>query len=154
MNYNSGGADAAVSYHIAPRALTDSGTTPQGNATQILGNVAGFQRDQSPIIVNHYDIEPVYDIYANVDQRDLGGVAHDIEKIIEHQKVSKATQLELRGQVDTMNDSFTRLGFGIIFAMGLVYLLMAVNFQSWLGSTDHLDGDSVCVLPAFCGRSS
>ena len=122
-------------------------TTPQGNATQILGNVAGFQRDESPIIVNHYDIEPVYDIYANVDQRDLGGVAHEIEKIIEHQKVSKATQLELRGQVQTMNDSFTRLGLGIIFAMGLVYLLMAVNFQSWLDPLIIL----MAIPCAFCG---
>ncbi len=122
-------------------------TTPQGNATQILGNVAEFQRDQSPIIVNHYDIEPVYDIYANVDQRDLGSVAHDIEKIIEHQQISKATQLELRGQVQTMNDSFARLGFGIIFAIGLVYLLMAVNFQSWLDPLIIL----MAIPCAFCG---
>jgi CzcA family heavy metal efflux pump len=122
-------------------------TTPLGNATQILGNVAAFQRDESPTIVNHYDIEPVYDIYANVDERDLGGVAHDIEKIIDHQQVSKATQLELRGQVQTMNDSFTRLGFGIIFAMGLVYLLMAVNFQSWLDPLIIL----MAIPCAFCG---
>ncbi len=122
-------------------------TTPQGNATQILGNLASFQRDQSPIIVNHYDIEPVYDIYANVDQRDLGSVAHDIEKMIEHQQVSKATQLELRGQVQTMNDSFTRLGLGIIFAIGLVYLLMAVNFQSWLDPLIIL----MAIPCAFCG---
>lgn len=122
-------------------------TTPQGNATQILGNVAAFQRDQSPIIVNHYDIEPVYDIYANVDQRDLGSVAHDIEKKIQDQKVSKATQLELRGQVQTMNDSFARLGLGIIFAIGLVYLLMAVNFQSWLDPLIIL----MAIPCAFCG---
>jgi CzcA family heavy metal efflux pump len=122
-------------------------TTPQGNATQILGNVATFRRDESPIIVNHYDIEPVYDIYADVDQRDLGGVASDIEKIIAHQKVSKATQLELRGQIATMNDSFTRLGLGIIFAIGLVYLLMAVNFQSWLDPLIIL----MAIPCAFCG---
>jgi multidrug efflux pump subunit AcrB len=122
-------------------------TTPQGNATQILGNVADFQRAVSPIIVNHYDIEPVYDIYANVDQRDLGSVASEIEKIVEHQKVSKATQIELRGQVQTMNDSFTRLGLGIIFAMGLVYLLMAVNFQSWLDPLIIL----MAIPCAFCG---
>jgi CzcA family heavy metal efflux pump len=122
-------------------------TTPQGNATQILGNVADFQRGVSPIIVNHYDIEPVYDIYANVDQRDLGSVASEIEKIVEHQKVSKATQIELRGQVQTMNDSFTRLGLGIIFAMGLVYLLMAVNFQSWLDPLIIL----MAIPCAFCG---
>jgi multidrug efflux pump subunit AcrB len=122
-------------------------TTPQGNATQILGNIATFRRDQSPIIVNHYDIEPVYDVYANVDQRDLGSVAHEIEKKIQNQKVSKATQLELRGQVQTMNDSFTRLGLGIIFAIGLVYLLMAVNFQSWLDPLIIL----MAIPCAFCG---
>ena len=136
-------------YRIAslPELSRTPVTTPLGNATQILGNVSAFQRDESPIIVNHYDIEPVYDIYANVDQRDLGSVAHDIEKIIEHQKVSKATQLELRGQVQTMNDSFTRLGLGIIFAMGLVYLLMAVNFQSWLDPLIIL----MAIPCAFCG---
>ena len=122
-------------------------TTPQGNATQILGNVATFRRDQSPIIVNHYDIEPVYDVYANVDQRDLGSVAHEIEKIVASQKVSKATQIELRGQVQTMNDSFARLGLGIIFAIGLVYLLMAVNFQSWLDPLIIL----MAIPCAFCG---
>src|SRR5215469_739324 len=122
-------------------------TTPQGNATQILGNIATFRRDQSPIIVNHYDIEPVYDVYANVDQRDLGSVAHEIEKIIAKQKISKATQIELRGQVQTMNDSFARLGFGIIFAIGLVYLLMAVNFQSWLDPLIIL----MAIPCAFCG---
>jgi CzcA family heavy metal efflux pump len=124
-------------------------TTPQGNATQLLGNLAAFHRDESPIVVNHYDIEPVYDIYANVDQRDLGGVASDIEKIIERhqQKLSKATQIVLRGQVQTMNDSFTRLGIGIIFAIGLVYLLMAVNFQSWLDPLIIL----MAIPCAFCG---
>jgi len=124
-------------------------TTPEGNATQILGNVASFRRDESPIIVNHYDIEPVYDVYANVDQRDLGGVASDIEKIIHRHDphLSKATQIELRGQVATMNDSFTRLGLGIIFAIGLVYLLMAVNFQSWLDPLIIL----MAIPCAFCG---
>jgi multidrug efflux pump subunit AcrB len=124
-------------------------TTPQGNATQILGNIASFRRDQSPIIVNHYDIEPVYDVYANVDQRDLGGVASEIQKIInKHQQtLSKATQIVLRGQVQTMNDSFTRLGLGIIFAIGLVYLLMAVNFQSWLDPLIIL----MAIPCAFCG---
>lgn len=124
-------------------------TSPQGNATQMLGNLASFRRDESPIIVNHYDIEPVYDVYANVDQRDLGGVASDIEKIIDRhqQKLSKATQIVLRGQVATMNDSFTRLGLGIIFAIGLVYLLMAVNFQSWLDPLIIL----MAIPCAFCG---
>ena len=81
---------------------------------QLLGNVASFRRDQSPIIVDHYNIQPVYDIYADVDQRDLGGVAHEIEKIMARiNKNLPGTTLELRGEVQTMNDSFVRLGIGI-----------------------------------------
>jgi multidrug efflux pump subunit AcrB len=124
-------------------------TTPQANATQLLGNLATFRRDESPIIVNHYDIEPVFDVYANVDRRDLGGVADDIQKIIRRheQKLGKTTQLVLRGEVATMNDSFTRLGGGIIFAIVLVYFLMAVNFQSWLDPLIIL----MAIPCAFCG---
>ena len=109
-------------------------STAQGDAEQLLGNLATFRRDASPIIVDHYAIQPVYDIYADVDQRDLGGVASEIDKIIgrEQKILPQSTQLVLRGEVSTMNDSFTRLGIGIIFAIMLVYLLMAVNFQSWL----------------------
>jgi len=109
-------------------------TSPQGNTTQLLGNLASFRRDQSPIIVDHYNIQPVFDIYADVDRRDLGAVASKINDIMaETQKtLPNTTTLALRGEVKTMNDSFVRLGIGIIFAIGLVYLLMAVNFQSWL----------------------
>ena len=109
-------------------------TSPAGNASQLLGNVANFQRDISPVIIGHYNIQPVYDIYASTDQRDLGGVASDIRKIMKKAQddLPVGTTLALRGEVKTMSDSFTRLGIGIIFAIMLVYLLMAVNFQSWL----------------------
>jgi multidrug efflux pump subunit AcrB len=109
-------------------------TSPNGNTTQLLGNLAGFRRDLSPIIADHYNIQPVYDVYADVDQRDLGGVAGEIQKIMDQAKkgLPKTTQISLRGEVQTMNESFLRLGVGIIFAIMLVYLLMAVNFQSWL----------------------
>ena len=109
-------------------------TSPNGNATQMLGNLANFRRDRSPIIVDHYNIQPVFDIYADVDRRDLGGVSSEIEKIMDRTKkdLPQTTKLALHGEVATMNDSFIRLGIGIIFALMLVYLLMAVNFQSWL----------------------
>ncbi|WP_263384125.1 efflux RND transporter permease subunit [Granulicella arctica] len=109
-------------------------TSPNGNASQLLGNVANFQRDITPVVIDHYNIQPVYDIYAETDQRDLGGVATDIRKIMANAKqtLPTGTTLALRGEVQTMTDSFTRLGIGIIFAILLVYLLMAVNFQSWL----------------------
>jgi multidrug efflux pump subunit AcrB len=124
-------------------------TSPQGNTTQLLGNLATFRRDQSPIIIDHYNIQPVYDIYADVDRRDLGGVASQINKIMEETRktLPNTTTLELRGEVKTMSDSFVRLGVGIIFAIGLVYLLMAVNFQSWLDPMIIL----MAIPCAFCG---
>jgi multidrug efflux pump subunit AcrB len=124
-------------------------SSPQGNVEQMLGNVAEFQRDQSPIIENHYNIQPVFDVYANVDNRDLGSVASDIEKIMDRTQktLPKTTQLVLRGEVKTMNDSFVRLGIGIVFAIMLVYMLMAVNFQSWLDPVIIL----MAIPCAFCG---
>jgi multidrug efflux pump subunit AcrB len=109
-------------------------TSPAGNASQLLGNVANFQRDIIPVIINHYNIQPVYDIYADTDQRDLGGVASEVRTLINETEKNLPTEttLTLRGEVQTMSDSFTRLGIGIIFAITLVYLLMAINFQSWL----------------------
>jgi multidrug efflux pump subunit AcrB len=109
-------------------------TSPQGNASQMLSNVADFQRDITPIIINHYNIQPTFDIYANVDQRDLGGVASAIRKVMNNSvdSLPQGTTLALRGEVETMHESFLRLGFGILFAIILVYLLMVVNFQSWI----------------------
>ncbi len=109
-------------------------TSPSGNASQLLSNVANFQRDATPVIINHYNIQPVYDIYAETDQRDLGGVATQVRKIMHdtENNLPVGTTLALRGEVATMSDSFLRLGIGIVFAIILVYLLMAVNFQSWV----------------------
>ena len=117
-------------------------TSPSGNVSQLLGNLATFRRDQSPIIIDHYNIQPVFDIYADVDRRDLGGAAGEIRKIIddEMKKVPVGTTINLRGEVTTMSESFLRLGIGIVFAIGLVYLLMAVNFQSWLDPPHHPHG--------------
>ena len=124
-------------------------SSPNGNSSQLLGNVASFRRDESPIIIDHYNIQPTFDVYADVDQRDLGGVASEIHKIIDDTKknLPVGTTLVLRGEVTTMSDSFVRLGIGIIFALMLVYLLMAVNFQSWLDPTIIL----MAIPGAFCG---
>ena len=85
-------------------------------------------------IVSHYDVQPVIDIYGSVQGRDLGGVARDIEPIIERNRkaLPRGTQLIVRGQIQTMNSSFKGLLFGLIFSIFLVYLLIVVNFQSWL----------------------
>ncbi len=86
------------------------------------------------MIVNHYNVQPVFDVYANVDRRDLGGVGAEVEKIMQEEEphLPRGTSFDLRGQYQTMQSSFFRLGLGMIFAVVLVYLLMTVNFQSWV----------------------
>jgi len=79
-------------------------------------------------------VQPVFDVFANTDRRDLGGVAHDIQKVLDDNatKVPKGLTVSMRGQVETMVASFRRLSAGLVFAILLIYLLMVVNFQSWL----------------------
>ncbi len=100
--------------------------------TQLLSNLASIEHTVGPEIANHYNVQPVFDVYANIDRRDLGGVASQVEKIIAQTKIPKTTQILLRGQAATMQSSFYRLGLGLLAAIVLVYLLMAVNFQSWV----------------------
>ncbi|QLE40831.1 efflux RND transporter permease subunit [Nostoc sp. C052] len=133
-----------VSYTLAvqvPQYKLDSidslKNTPVGNgqtAPQLLGNLASVKRDTVMQVVNHYNIQPVFDIYANSSGRDLGGVASDVNRIIAdyQKKLPKGSQINIRGQVQTMNSSFLGLGLGLVFAIVLVYCLMVVNFQSWL----------------------
>ncbi len=101
---------------------------------QLLSNVATIGRSQSAQVISHYNVQPVFDIYANVQGRDLGGVARDIQTSLNkfNAKLPRGTTLTMRGQVESMNSSFVGLGTGIVFAILLVYLLMVVNFQSWL----------------------
>ena len=109
-------------------------TAVGGGGTQLLDNLASLQRTTSAEIISHYDVQPVIDIYASPDRRDLGGFAADVNRIIDktRTRLPRGASIELRGQVDTMQSSFTRLAGGMVFAVLLVYLLMAVNFQSWL----------------------
>ncbi|MDQ6759701.1 MAG: efflux RND transporter permease subunit, partial [Acidobacteriota bacterium] len=113
---------------------TGNGTATGTPSTQLLSNLATMQRGSSVAVVNHYNVQPVYDIYANTYARDLGGVASDIRKIVKDltPKLPRGSFIDIRGQVETMNSSFLRLGIGMVFAILLVYLLMVVNFQSWL----------------------
>lgn len=122
-------------------------TAAAGSNSQLLANLATLRRDATAIVVDHYNIQPTYDIYADVDQRDLGGVADTIQKIIKQEKnLPGGTFLDLRGEVATMEQSFSRLLIGIGFAVIIVYLLMAVNFQSWL--------DPFIILMALPGAFS
>ncbi len=104
------------------------------NPAQLLGNIASFKRGVSMEAIDHYSIRPVFDILVTPDRRDLGGVAEDVQKVVRkyQPQLPGGSTITLRGQVQTMNDSFLRLGIGILCAMLLVYLLMAVNFQSWI----------------------
>lgn len=115
---------------------TTAGAPPVG-ASQFLSNLAQIQHTSSPAITNHYNVQPVFDVYASAQGRDLGGVNRDIQKVLAHYtvqsgKLAKGASITVRGQVKSMQESFTGLGLGMIFAVLLVYLLMVVNFQSWL----------------------
>ena len=108
-------------------------TSPTAQNNQLLRNVSETNRSVSPVTVSHYNALPVMDVFANVEQRDLGGVAADVEKIIKQNSQLRppGVTIELTGQVLTMNTSFENLEIGIAAAVIFVYLLMAMNFQSW-----------------------
>jgi CzcA family heavy metal efflux pump len=111
--------------------------TPVSNgitAPQLLANLASVTPQMTPAVVNHYNVAPVVDVYASVDGRDLGGVADDIQKIVNpfRKRLSRGSTLDVRGQVETMQSSFSGLLLGLVMSVILVYLLIVVNFQSWL----------------------
>jgi len=128
------GANAAIG--ASPNGASQAYGNPGAMAgnTQLLSNLVSVQREYAPVILNHYNVWPVFDVYANVARRDLGGVAAQVKRIMADAEphLPRGTTLDLRGQVETMGSSFFRLGLGMLFAVVLVYLLMTVNFQSWL----------------------
>jgi CzcA family heavy metal efflux pump len=116
-------------------ALQNTPITAPGQATpQLFGNLATSSRDVAAAVVNHYNVQPIFDVYASADRRDLGGVAHEVDAIVAkaQKTLPRGSQIIVRGQVQNMRDSFTGLGLGIVFAIMLVYIILVVNFQSWL----------------------
>jgi multidrug efflux pump subunit AcrB len=115
---------------------TAGGATPAtgGVPVQILGNLATITRGSELATVSHYNVQPVIDIFANVVNNDLGSVDKEIEKIIDaHRKeLPTGSQISVRGQVETMRTAYRGLIAGLAFSILLVYLLIVVNFQSWL----------------------
>jgi multidrug efflux pump subunit AcrB len=109
-------------------------TAGRSGPPQLLGNLATLERREVPAVISHSNVQPVFDIYANVQDRDLGGVAADVQKVVDALRptLPPGHTIAIRGQVESMNSAFLRLGLGLIFAVLLVYLLMVVNFQSWL----------------------
>jgi multidrug efflux pump subunit AcrB len=107
--------------------------TTQGQA-QILGGLATISRGFGPAVVSHYDAQPVIDLLGTAQDRDLGGIVRDIKQQIARlqPELAKGTHIELRGQVQTMQTSYTGLAIGLVGAILLIYLLIVINFQSWL----------------------
>jgi multidrug efflux pump subunit AcrB len=153
-----------IPYYIAVQtpehlvnSLNEIGNTPVSTALAangppipgLLSNVATLKRESVPTNLNQTNIQPVYDIYANVQGRDLGGVSADIGKIVAQlqKELKPGNNIQVLGQIQSMRDSFRDLGIGLLFAAVFVYLLMVVNYQNF--------GDPFVVilaLPAtFCG---
>jgi multidrug efflux pump subunit AcrB len=119
------------------QALMNTPITAVGApAPQVLANLATVTPAVTPAVISHYNIQPVIDVYASVQGRDLGGVARDTRKIVAdfQKKLPKGSRIDMRGQVETMTSSFVGLGIGLVMSIVLVYLLIVVNFQSWLDS--------------------
>ncbi|WP_457153529.1 efflux RND transporter permease subunit [Mesorhizobium sp. P5_C1] len=138
-------------------SLNDLGNTPVSSTINTAGaqvpgqlsNVATFKRDSLPTNANQANVQPVYEVYASVQGRDLGGVSSQISTIVAdlQKQLSPGNTIQVIGQIQSMNDAFWDLGIGILFAAVFVYLLMVVNYQNF--------GDPFVVilaLPAtFCG---
>ena len=111
----------------------NSATPQQRTTPEVLGDLASIKRGHEMSVVSHYNIRRVVDIYGSVQDRDLGAVAKDVQKIVDAQKnVPRGMFLSIHGQAETMRSSYTALLVGLVFAILLVYLLIVVNFQSWL----------------------
>jgi len=109
-------------------------TAPGAKRPEILADIASIHRGMELPIVSHYNVRPVLDIYAAVQDRDLGSASRDVQRIVDTNTpaLKKGNFLRVRGQVESMNSSYTGLLYGLVFSIFLVYLLIVVNFQSWL----------------------
>ncbi len=134
-----------VSYQVAVQSpqyrvtsLQDLMNTPVNDPStpnsQVLANLVQLSPADRPAVVSHYNVQPVIDVYASTQGRDLGGVIRDVDRVLQpfRQHLPRGTQMTVRGQVETMQTSFIGLGVGLIAAIVLVYFLIVVNFQSWL----------------------
>ena len=129
--------------------LVTSNSGDQPGVLTMLSSITEIKRQSEQTVVSHLNAQPVYDILANVQDRDLGSVNADISKIIaqEQKKLPVPDTIVMRGQVEQMQNAFTNIGIGLMISVVAVYLLMVLNYQSW--------GDPfvvLCALPlAFCG---
>jgi len=107
---------------------------PNGKDAQILGGLADITQIGRPLVVSHRDIMPVIDIYANNQDRDLGAVSAEVNRVLKRMKggIPHGASVKVRGQAVTMNDAYEQLLAGLVLSIVLVYLVIVVNFQSWL----------------------
>jgi multidrug efflux pump subunit AcrB len=122
-----------------------SAATPGSGNEQLLANVASFSRTNSQPIYSHFNVLPVIDVFGGVAGRDLGGVLKEIKPILAQAEKSlpRGSTIMVRGQAETMRSSFLGLSVGLVMAIALIYLLLVVNFQSWL--------DPFIILTALTG---
>ncbi len=122
--------DSLAALNGIPVSAGDPG---EGNG-QILAGVATFTRTNGAPVISHYNVMPVIDVFGGVSGRDLGGVLHDLKPLVAQaeKELPRGSFIMLRGQVETMQSSFTGLSVGLVMAMVLIYFLLVVNFQSWL----------------------
>lgn len=116
------------------RTPIKSGSAAVPAMPQILRNLVEVAPAQEMAVVSHYNIAPVIDLYVSVEGRDLGGVASEVQKLVDQVRTElpPGAHITVRGQVQTMKSSFLGLGIGLLLAIVLVYLLIVVNFQSWV----------------------
>jgi len=131
--------DSVDALNATPIAL------PGQERPQLLANVASIRRDTSPGVISHYNVQPVFDVLSGADRADLWSVLKGVQRIVDQVRptLPRGTFIAIRGQADTMRTSFSALAGGMILAVVLVYLLMTVNFQSWL--------DPLIILGALPG---
>lgn len=132
-------------------ALLSTSVTGGANSSgppQLLMNMASLRRSEAAGLISHYNVQTVYEVTATVQDRDLGSAATDIHRAVEEARGTLPTgsTLAIRGQIESMDESFTGLGLGLLFAVLLVYLLLVVNFQSWL--------DPLVILMALPGAAA
>ena len=122
-----------------------SAATPGSGNEQLLANVASFSRTNGQPIYSHFNVLPVIDVFGGVAGRDLGGVLKEIKPILAQAEKSlpRGSTIMVRGQAETMRSSFLGLSVGLVMAIALIYLLLVVNFQSWL--------DPFIILTALSG---
>jgi multidrug efflux pump subunit AcrB len=126
----------------APADAAGAMGSSAGLGSNVLGSLGSMSRSMQQAVVSHYNVQPVIDVFGAVQGRDLGGVARDVQRLVSqaHNELPAGSFVVVRGQVQTMKSSFSGLYAGLTLAIVLVYLLMVVNFQSWLDPLIAISG--------------